>query len=136
MLREEGLTGTIIRCFYRVYDEMGFGFLESVYRRALERELREAGLYFESEALIDVWYRGDKVGHFRADLVIDRKVIVEIKASAALGPADRKQLLNYLRASSVELGMLLHFGPKARFERLIFTNDQKRGRVHTVGVRP
>ena len=71
----------------------------------------------------------EKVGHFRADLIVEHKVIIEIKAAQTLVPADRKQLLNYLRGGPVELGLLLHFGPKARFERLIFTNDQKNNRA-------
>ena len=125
MLAEEALTKRIIQCFYRVYDALGFGFLESVYRRALAFELVESGLIAEPEAVIDVWYRGEKVGHFRADMIVERTVIIETKAAQTLVAADRKQLLNYLRGSPVEVGLLLHFGPRARFERLIFTNDQK-----------
>ena len=125
MLAEEALTKRIIQCFYRVYDALGFGFLESVYRRALAFELVESGLIAEPEAVIDVWYRGEKVGHFRADMIVERTVIIETKAAQTLVATDRKQLLNYLRGSPVEVGLLLHFGPRARFERLIFTNDQK-----------
>ncbi|PYP66389.1 MAG: GxxExxY protein [Gemmatimonadetes bacterium] len=129
MLQERQLTQGIIECFFRVYDALGFGFLESVYRRALALELAASGLRAGSEEVIDVWYRAEKVGHFRADLIVEHKVIIEIKAAQTLVPADRKQLLNYLRGGPVELGLLLHFGPKARFERLIFTNDQKNNRA-------
>ena len=127
MLQDRELTDRIIHCFFRVYDELGFGFLESVNRRAMAFELKELGLYTQSEAVIDVSYRGLKVGHFRADLIVERKVIGEVKASQTLVAADRKQLLNYLRGSPVELGLLLHFGPKPHIERLIFSNDQKNG---------
>ena len=112
MLREEEPTGKIITCFFRVYDELGFGFLESVYQRAMAFELTESGLVAEPEVLIEVLYRGEKVGHFRADLMVERKVILEIKASQALADSDRTQLFNYLRGSQAELGLLLHFGPK------------------------
>src|SRR5207237_4471630 len=125
MLQERELTQRIIECLFRVYDALGFGFLESVYRRAMALELASSGLGAGSEAVIDVWYRAEKVGHFRADLIVEHKVIIEIKAAQTLAPAERKQLLNYLRGGPVELGLLLHFGPKARFERLIFTNDQR-----------
>jgi GxxExxY protein len=131
MLREQELTQGIIRCFYRVYDALGFGFLESVYRRAMALELAHAGLCTHSEAVIDVWYREEKVGHSRADLIVEAKLIVEVKASQTLVAADRQQLLNYLRGSPIELGLLLHFGPKARFERLLFTNDQKNKRTRS-----
>ena len=130
MLQEEQLTNRIIQCFFRVYDVLGYGFLESVYRRAMAFELTESGLIVESEAVIDVWYRGENVGHFRADLIVERKVIVELKSAQTLAPVDRKQLLNYLCASTPEIGILLNFGPKARFERLIFTNDQKKKRTN------
>ena len=122
---ERDTTRAIIGVFFRVYNELGFGFLESVYRRALAHELRKLGLGIDVEASIDVWYDGIQVGHFRADLLVERRVIVETKASAALVDADRKQLLNYLRASDLEVGLLLHFGPKAAVKRLIFPNTRK-----------
>ena len=95
-LLERRLTGAIITCFYRVYDDHGFGFLESVYVRALMLELNALGIFVEREARILVHYRGVEVGHFRADLLVERKVIVEVKASLAVNETDRKQLLNYL----------------------------------------
>jgi GxxExxY protein len=100
--------------FYRVYNGMGYGFLESPYRNALARELTKAGVSFEREVPIDVWYDGEKVGHFRADFLVEGRVILEVKASQVITEADRKQLLNYLRGSSIEVGLLLHFGPNAR----------------------
>ena len=123
---EREITRAISGAFFRVYNELGFGFLESVYRRALAQELRKLGLRHEIEVPIDVWYDGIEVGHFRADLFVERRVIVEIKAATALVDADRKQLLNYLRATDAEIGLLLHFGPKAGVKRLIFPNARKR----------
>ena len=96
-LLQRELTGSIIGCFYRVYNELGFGFLESVYRRAMFYELIDERLIVDAELPIDVWCRGRKVGHFRADLLIERKVIVEIKCAQSLIASDRRQLVNYLK---------------------------------------
>ena len=124
-LLEGVLTWKIIGSFYRVYDALGFGFLESVYRRAMILELAEQGLSADAEAAVDVWYRGIQIGHFRTDLLVAGKVIVEIKASETLPASGRRQLLNYLRGSKLEVGLLLHFGPKAAFQRVIYTNENK-----------
>jgi len=124
-LLEGDLTGRIIKCFYRVYDTLGFGFLESVYLKAMLLELAAEGLNASAQAAIDVWYGDQKIGHFRADILVEGRVIVEIKASELLASDARKQLLNYLRASKVEVGLLLHFGPKASFHRLIHTNPKE-----------
>lgn len=119
------LTDIASGAFYRVYNVMGFGFLESVYRNALAIELRKAGVKFEREVLVEVWYDGEKVGHFKADFLLEDRVILEVKASQALCEADRKQLLNYLRGSRVEVGLLLHFGPRPAVKRMLYTNDRK-----------
>ncbi|HEU4996357.1 MAG TPA: GxxExxY protein [Gemmatimonadaceae bacterium] len=119
------LTDLVIGLFYRVFDALGFGFLESVYRNALALELRRAGVEFEREVPIDVWYGGEKVGHFRADFLVEGRVLLEIKASQALSDADRKQVMNYLRGTGIEVALLLHFGPKPRCERILYTNDRK-----------
>ena len=121
-LLEGDLTGRIIKCFYRVYDTLGFGFLESVYLKAMLLELAAEGLIATPEAAIDVWYGDQRIGHFRVDILVEGRVIVEIKASELLPVDAQKQLLNYLRASTVEVGLLLHFGPKAKFQRLIHSN--------------
>jgi GxxExxY protein len=115
----------VIRLFYRVYDRLGFGFLESVYANALALEFVAAGLVFEREAPVEAWYRENCVGRFRPDFLIDSRVVVELKASQVLTDPDRAQLLNYLRCSRREVGLLLHFGPKASFQRMIYTNDRK-----------
>lgn len=119
------ITGAIIRLFLRVYDRLGFGYLESVYCEALAYELSRAGVPFAREAGIDVWYEGHRVGRFRADFVVADRVIVEAKACEVVNQAHRRQLLNDLRGSNLEVGLLLHFGPKPRFHRLIYTNDHK-----------
>ena len=108
-----------------MYDTLGHGFVESVYRRALLHELSKRNIAAQSECPIDVWYEGLCVGQFRADLVIERKVIAELKASVSLGEGDAKQLLNYLRATDHEIGLLLHFGPKAAFKRFYSSNARK-----------
>ena len=130
LLKEESLTRKIIGCFFHVYDRLGFGFLEAVYRRALAHVLARAGLAVECEKVMDVWFDGIRVGHYRTDLVVERKVIAEIKASDRLVDTDRKQLLNYLRASDVEIGLLLNFGPNAQFERLVYSNSNKPSMFH------
>jgi GxxExxY protein len=112
-LPEKELTGRIIRCFFVVYDALGFGFLESVYRRAMSLEFAANGIDARCEIPIDVCFRKEKIGHFRADFIVEQKVIIEIKASHTLVDADRKQLLNYSRATQMDVGLLLHFGPKA-----------------------
>lgn len=125
-LLDAEVTGAIIRLFFRVYDRLGFGYLESVYCEALAYELSRAGMPFAREAALDVWYEGHRVGRFRADFVVAERVVVEAKACEIVNEAHRRQLLNYLRGSRLEVGLLLHFGPKARFHRLIYTNDHKR----------
>src|SRR5688572_6776534 len=119
------LTNRVIKSFYCVYDALGFGFLESVYCNALAHEFTKAGLRFEREVVMDVWYDGVLVGHFRADFLVEGTIILEIKAGQATTDADRKQVMNYLRGTSTELGLLLHFGPKPIVQRLLYTNDRK-----------
>ena len=125
LLKEESLTRQIIGAFFYVYDRLGFGFLEAVYRRALAHVMRRAGLTVECEKLVDVWFEGVKVGHYRVDMLVENKVVGELKAAERLTASDRKQLLNYLRASDLEVGLLLNFGPKVQFERLVYSNSNK-----------
>ena len=120
-LVQHEITGQIIGSFFAVYNELGFGFLESVYRRSMYYELIERGMNVDEEAPIDVRYRKWKVGHFRSDLYVEHKVIVEIKSSEKLALGDRKQLANYLKATGIEVGLLLHFGRRATYERVVQT---------------
>jgi GxxExxY protein len=125
LLLEQELTRQIIGGFYTTYDGLGYGFLEPVYRNSLAHVLTRAGLSVESEAIVDVWFDGIRVGHYRADLLVEGRVVVEIKAIERLILANRKQLMNYLRASKLEVGLLLNFGPKAQFERVVYSNSRK-----------
>jgi GxxExxY protein len=125
VLLEGALSGAIIRAFYRVYDNLGYGFLESVYCAALAQELTQDGIEFVREAAVDVFYKGTRAGHFRADFLVEGRVIVEAKASELLTEAHRKQLLNWLAASDIDVGLLLHFGPKARFARVVHTTKRR-----------
>ena len=119
LLAQESTTRRILRAFYDVYNRLGFGFLESVYGNALELELREHGLLVRREMPVRVHYRGHPVGEFRADMVVEDVVLVEIKASRLLDPHAREQTLNYLRGTELEVGLILHFGTRPHFERLI-----------------
>ena len=112
------VTGAVIGAFFDVYNALGFGFLESVYRRSLAEELRSRGLEVREEAPVAVRYRELEVGHFRLDLLVERSVACELKATMLLGPADKRQLINYLRATDLAVGLLLHFGPAPRFHRI------------------
>lgn len=120
-LIEEELTGRIIGVFYDVYNELGPGFLESVYERAMGIALAEAGLAVEQQAPIGVSFRGQVVGEFRADLLVERRVLIELKACRALEPAHDAQMLHYLKATGVPVGLLMNFGPKAVFKRFVLS---------------
>jgi GxxExxY protein len=122
------LTERIIGCFYDVYNELGFGFCEGVYHQAMKLALETIGLRVESEVKLPVFFRGVQVGYFEADLVVDGLVILELKAVERLIAAHEAQLLNYLKATNVELGLLVNFGPEPKLRRLAFANDRKRAR--------
>jgi GxxExxY protein len=115
------ITGEIISAFYAVYNELGYGFLEAVYIRALAIELFQRRMNVAREVPVTVFYKGVTVGTFRADLLVAETVVVEVKAGEQVTETDRPQLLNYLRASGREVGLLLHFGPKAVLRRVIHT---------------
>ena len=115
------ITGEIISSFYAVYNELGFGFLESVYVRALAIELFQRRMNVAREVPVTVYYKGVTVGTYRADLVVSDTVVVEVKAGEQVLEHDRPQLINYLRASNKEVGLLLYFGPKAVLKRVIHT---------------
>ncbi len=120
--------GRIIGAFFEVYKQLGGGFAESVYEEALARELEEGGMAVDRQAQIPVHYRGEPVGRFRSDIVVNDAVLIEIKAREELHSVHRAQLLNYLRATSLEIGLLFNFGPRPQFKRLVFSNSRKRGR--------
>jgi GxxExxY protein len=118
-------TKDILESFFLVYNELGRGFVESVYRNALSVALDERGVLNFREAPLDVFFHGARVGSFKADLLVAQCVIVETKVTPGIDAAQEAQLLNYLRSCHIEVGMLLNFGPEAKFRRLIYTNDRK-----------
>lgn len=121
-LLHEDVTKRIIRAFFDVYNELGYGFLESVYQKAMPFALKDVGLECTSEVPLPVMYRGHLVGEYRADLIVVGKIIVETKASASIQPIHELQLFNYLKAARFEVGMILNFGPQAKFQRYVFSN--------------
>jgi GxxExxY protein len=123
----ERLTHSVIGAFFEVYNDLGFGFLEQIYVGALAVELRRRGHVVDLEVGSGVTYKGVEVGSQRLDMVVDKALVVEVKSTIDLHSSARRQLLNYLRATHLELGLLLHFGPKARFYRLISTQKHPRG---------
>ncbi len=125
MLHKE-ITGTIIQSFYTVYNALGYGFLEKVYENALVHELTKLGLKVRQQMPIQVYYDGISVGEYFADLAVEDCVIVELKAAESLRPEHAAQLINYLKATEIEVGLLFNFGPKPEFARKIFTNDRKK----------
>ena len=126
-LLESAITERVIGAFYDVYNKLGYGYLESVYQRAVAIELAKRGLEVRMQVPIEVTYDGVVVGAFRADLVVERRVVVELKSGKCLAPENEMQLLNYLKATELEVGLLLHFGPKASFKRLVWTNLPRKG---------
>ncbi|HKV33365.1 MAG TPA: GxxExxY protein [Pyrinomonadaceae bacterium] len=119
------LTYKIIGVFYDVYNELGHGFLESVYQRSLGLALETAGLQICWPVDIPVWFRGKQVGYFEGDMLVERSVLLELKAVRALDGSHQAQLLNYLRATDLEVGLLLNFGVKPEVKRLLFDNSRK-----------
>jgi GxxExxY protein len=120
------LTERIIGVFYEVYNELGFGFLESVYREAMRIALEQAGLVVEAEVPVPVSFRGRPVGVFRADLIVDGRVVIELKTAVSIDKAHEAQVLHYLRASTMEIGLVMNFGPDARFRRVVLQNVRKK----------
>ena len=119
------LTGKIIKVFYAVYNELGYGFLEAVYEKAFVLALREEGLSVETQVEIKVWFRGQEIGTFFADVLVNGVVLLELKAARALDSSHEAQTLNYLRATDIEIALLFNFGPKPEFKRLSFDNRRK-----------
>ena len=121
------LTEKILNAYHHVYRTLGHGFLETVYRRAMVITLHELGVYTETEVPIDVYFDEHHVGSFRVDILAEYRVIVECKACECLSRSHEAQLINYLRATEVEVGLLLNFGSSSlQFKRMVFTNDRKR----------
>jgi len=123
------LTEKVIGIFFDVYNHLGFGFLESVYQNAMAIELSEAGLKVSCQPAINVWYKGHQIGQFRADLVVNDVLLLELKTAKTIEVAYSKQTLNYLRATEIEVALILNFGPTPQFKRLYFENIKKSART-------
>ena len=119
MMKHKELTAKIIDCAYKVHRELGFGFLESVYQNALVIELTKAGLKSEREKRIQVYYDGKVVGEFVADILVEEKVILELKSVSKVHPAHEAQLINYLKATGIKVGLLINFGEKVEIKRKV-----------------
>lgn len=122
------ITELIIKAYYNVYNQLGYGFLERVYQRAMMIELCKFAINCEQQKNLKVFYEGFEVGDYYADLVVDDKVIVELKAVEKLAPEHEVQLVNYLKATGIEVGLLLNFGPRAQIKRRVLSKDQERRR--------
>ncbi len=119
------LTQAIIAIFYKVYNKLGYGFLEKVYENAMMYEFKKAGIPAVSQSPIQVIYEEEVMGEYSADILVDEKIIVELKAKKSLILDDSAQLLNYLKATDKEVGLLLNFGPKPEISRKVFDNNRK-----------
>jgi len=118
-MKHSELTGKIIECAYRVHNTLGFGFLETVYQNSLLIELLKSGLKVEKEKPIKVMYKNQIVGDYIADIIVEEKVILELKAVKELHPAHEVQLVNYLKATGIEVGLLINFGERVEIKRKI-----------------
>ena len=119
ILVDKELTSAVIGAFFHVFRVLGHGFLESVYERAMLVELRKRGIRVDRQAAIQVWYDDTVVGAFRADLLVEGRLVVELKAAARIEPSHRAQLVNYLKSSNLPVGLLLNFGPVPEFARVV-----------------
>ena len=125
LYKHSDLTEKILGGFYAVYSTLGYGFLENIYIKALIIELKKRGLSVRDELPIHVYYEGQLIGEYFADLVVNESVILEIKATKSLATEHEAQLLNYLKATPYEVGLLLNFGPKPETKRRSFDNSRK-----------
>ena len=123
--KHKTLTAAIISIFYKVYNTLGYGFLEKVYENAMMYEFKKAGIPAVSQSPIAVMYEDEIMGEYFTDILVDNKVIIEIKAARNLAAEHKAQLLNYLKATDKEVGLLLNFGPKPEISRKVFDNSKK-----------
>ncbi len=127
-LKHEAITRAVIGCAFEVINELGAGFLESVYENALLMALRQKGLNAVGQSPAHVMFRGECVGEFYADILVEEKVIVELKAVKAIAPEHQAQIINYLNATGIEVGLLINFGnPKLEYKRFTRSKDYKHG---------
>lgn len=117
---QKELTEKIIKCFYEVWDELGGGFLESVYEKSLSIAFKNAGLNHKCQTHLDVYFQKNLVGEFKSDIIVENKVLIEIKAVNQLNKVHEAQLINYLKATGIIIGLLVNFGEKLEFKRRIY----------------
>ena len=127
-MKHKELTYKIIGVYFDVYNELGHGFLESVYQRSLGLALESAGLTVRNYVKIPVWFRGQRAGMFEGDMLVEDVVLLELKVARFLDRSHHAQLLNYLRATDIEVGILLNFGLKPEYKRLVLDNESKTNR--------
>ncbi|MBI4699467.1 MAG: GxxExxY protein [Nitrospirae bacterium] len=123
-LKHKDITDVVLKGFYEIYNELGEGFLESVYENALYIVLNGYGMSIERQRDIPVYFRGNIIGDFKADMIVNGRVVVELKAVSTLDPAHEAQLINYLKATNIEVGLLLNFGKKPEFKRFVYDNKK------------
>ncbi|MGD8504027.1 MAG: GxxExxY protein [Syntrophobacterales bacterium] len=123
--KHKALTERIIKIYYRVYNNLGCGFLEKIYENAMMIEFEKEGIPAIAQSAIEVVYEDKIIGEYFADIFVDKRVIVEIKAARRLAPENEAQLLNYLKATDIEVGLLLNFGPTPTIKRKVFDNSRK-----------
>ncbi len=121
----DNLTERVIKAFYEVYNTLGYGFLEKVYENAMVLELQKGGLKVVQQAPIHVFYNGQIIGDYFADLLIEEKVIVELKSTKTISNEHIAQILNYLKATNIEVGLILNFGPRPQVKRKVYDNHLK-----------
>ena len=124
-LLHKSITDAILKVYYEVYNELGYGFLEKVYQNAMYFELKSLGYKVEAQKQIKVYFKKQLVGEYYSDLLVEDKVIIELKACELLMNVHVAQIMNYLKATPIEVGMLLNFGEEPEFKRFIYTNDRK-----------
>jgi len=125
MLKHRDLSRKIIKAFYEVYNELGPGFMESVYENALGIILHEQGLKVSKQHPIAVYFRNQLIGEFRIDIMVEEKIILELKSVSKILPEHEAQIINYLKATDIDIGLLMNFGNKPEFKRFIFGKKRK-----------
>jgi len=124
-LLHKDITDDILKAFYHTYNTLGYGFLEKVYENSLSHILRQLNHAVKQQYPVTVYFEGIIVGEYFADVLVDDKVIVELKAAEGIAKEYEAQLLNYLRATDIEVGLLLNFGKKPEFRRKVYSNERK-----------
>lgn len=127
-LLHRDITDKILKCFYEVFNNLGYGFLERIYENSMVNEHKRNGIKCESQKLINVFYKGDLAGQYCSDLLVENLVIVDLKACEVLKEEHEYQLINYLCATNIEVGLLLNFGKKPEFKRKLFINNLKKNK--------